>query len=146
VDAKRRLSTRVDSRTHPKYPLDHVGRQHLARRTIDDLLTSIEHEHLVCIARSQFEVMYRSDHRHSLPDELPDMLHEFESVMHVQIGRGFVQQQDSGLLHERLGQKDALLFAAAQRVVRSLLESLEIYQLKRGLDTCEVICIVGRQE
>ena len=97
------------------------------------------------MAGGELEVVEDGEHGPPRLDEGAHPLHEPELVMDVEVGRRLVEEEELGLLRERLGQQNPLPLAAAEREDGAPGEAGEVDADQRRAGALAVLGGVGLQ-
>ena len=95
--------------------LDHLGREHLGRFSLDERTALPHRDEVVGIPSGQVEVVQHHHHgRAGRPVEVGDQVQDLDGMGDVEEGRRLVQQQQVGLLSQHHGDPDPLPLPAGQ--------------------------------
>ena len=87
-----------------------LGYDHLRIPDGDDAPLLHYHAH-VAVPRHEGDVVLRDQDGHVLPGHAPQVFHDLELILHVEMRRGFVDEHELRLLHVRLSDESALPLA-----------------------------------
>ena len=108
--------------------------KHVGRRAVGDQAAVGEREDAVGKAGRQLEVVDGGDHRPPVVRQAAHAAEQVELVADVEVGRGLVEEQEGGVLRERLGEEHPLLLAARERRHGPVGKAGEVEGVERRVD------------
>ncbi len=114
--------------------LEDLGRERLFGRAPGSHAALRQDQQPVEIGERQVQVVQDADHGEAVGVQLFEQLEQAQLMRHIEARCRFVEEQDAGVLHERLGQHDHLLLAARELGEAALgkLGYAELAERRRG--------------